>query len=161
MKLFPKEQYQIELQNNASIAISELRNVTLSDEQFVSNWNNQTFIGKITEDEFEIKLSKKLYGEFCLLKGRLENENGTLEILINPKLKIFLSIIFLFPISGLIMSLITNGFTDSIRLVISTTMFIIILRFLVIEFGFRIISKSGLNKLIKTIGIKNKVQQNL
>ena len=159
MKLFPKEKYHIELQNNASIAISELRNETLSDEQFISNWNNQTFIGKITENEFEIKLSKKLYGEFCLLRGSLENKHGTLEILINPKLKIFLSIIFLFPFSGLIMSLIINGLTNSTGLVISTIMFIIILRFLVIEFGFRIISKSGLNKLIKIIEIKNKVQQ--
>jgi hypothetical protein len=45
--------------------ISELKKRTLSKEQFVANWNNQTFIGEIIENEFEIKLSKVVRRVLC------------------------------------------------------------------------------------------------
>ena len=60
MKIFPKNDYSIELNIDSSLAISELKNHTLPKEQFVTNWNNQAFIGKIEKNEFEIKLSKKI-----------------------------------------------------------------------------------------------------
>ncbi len=60
MKIFPEKDYSIELNKDSSLAISELKNQTLSKEQFVTNWNNQSFIGKVETNEFEVKLSKKL-----------------------------------------------------------------------------------------------------
>ena len=56
MKIFPEKDYFFELNKDSSIAISELNNQTLSKEQFVTNWNNQSFIWKIENNEFEIKL---------------------------------------------------------------------------------------------------------
>ena len=74
MKIFPIKKYSIVLMNERAKVISELKKDTLSDEQFVSNWNKQTFIGKVNETNFEIKLSKKLYGDFCVFKGILEEK---------------------------------------------------------------------------------------
>lgn len=149
MKLLPSRYYSIELQNDSSIAMTELENHTLSDEQFVANWNNQAFIGKINNEEFEIKLSKNLYGAFCVLNGKLEKRNGTLEIRVGKTFKILFLIIVLFVISGLVVSIIQNRLDTLFPLIMT----IIVFRFIFIEFSFRYISKTGLNKLSKIIGI--------
>ena len=154
MKIFPIKKYSIVLINGREKVISELKKDTLSDEQFVSNWNKQTFIGKVNETNFEIKLSKKLYGDFCVFKGILEEKKGSLEIEINKTFKIILSVIFLIPIIGFLTSLFKNGFENSVELIFPTIMFIIILRFVLIELGFQIISKNGINKLCKIIRIE-------
>ncbi len=62
MKVFPKKVYSIELINESSVAISELKDQTLSKDQFIINWSDQAFIGEIEKNEFEIKLSKKFFG---------------------------------------------------------------------------------------------------
>jgi len=80
MKIFPESNYFIELNNDSILAIRELKNRTLSKEQFVTNWNNQIFIGQVKENKFEIKLSKKLLEKFCVLNGKLDNRKGTLKI---------------------------------------------------------------------------------
>ncbi|WP_025665367.1 hypothetical protein [Aquimarina megaterium] len=149
MKLFPTKYYSIELLNDSSIALTELKNHTLSDEQFVADWNNQVFIGKIYDNEFEIKLSKNLYGAFCVLNGKLEKRCGTLEIRVGKTFKILFLIIVLFAISVLVISTIQNRLDTLFQSVIA----IISLRFIFIEFGFRIISKTGLDKLTRIIGI--------
>jgi hypothetical protein len=154
MKIYPTKKYSINLIKERSKTLSELKNRTLSDEQFVSNWNKQTFLGKINEYSFEVMLSKKIYGSFCIFTGKLEELSGTLEIQINKTFKIVLFFIFLFPIFGFLTSLIQNGFNNSIELIFPTIMFIIILRFIFIEFGFKIISKKGVNELSKIMELK-------
>lgn len=154
MKIYPIKKYPIILIDGRSKAISRLKKETLSHEQYVSDWNRQKFIGKIDETNFEIKLSKKLYGSFCIFKGRLQEQNGTLEIEINKAFKVILFILFLFPILGLLTSLFKNDFKDSSKLLLPTIMFIIILRFVFIEFSFQIISKCGIKKLSKIIKIE-------
>lgn len=155
MKIYPIKKYSITLINGRSKAMSELQKETLSDEQFVSDWNKQIFLGKVNETNFELKLSKKIYGNFCVFKGQLEDKNGTLEIIINNTFKVILFVVFLFPIFGFLTSIFKNGFKNSIELLLPTIFFILILRFVFIELGFRIISKIGVNKLSKIIGIEN------
>jgi hypothetical protein len=155
MKIYPIKKYSITLINGRSKAMSELQKETLSDEQFVSDWNKQIFLGKVNETNFELKLSKKIYGNFCVFKGQLEDKNGTLEIIINKTFKVILFVVFLFPIFGFLTSIFKNGFKNSIELLLPTIFFILILRFVFIELGFQIISKIGVNKLSKIIGIEN------
>jgi len=150
MKIFPENDYSIELNNDSSLAISELKNQTLSKEQFVTNWNNQAFIGEIEGNEFEVKLSKKLTGEICVLKGKLENKKGTLEIRIGKIFRIIFIAIVLFAISGIITAIIQNKLEVIFHLVIT----VLVMRFIFLELGFRIVSKSGIKKLTETIGIK-------
>ena len=154
MKIFPTKKYSITLKTNSSDAISELQKTTLSDEQFVADWNKQTFIGKIRESEFEVKLSKKTYGALCVLKGKLEKDNGILEISVNRIFKIIIVVFYLWPIVGFIISLIKYGFKNSTDLIFITIMFPFFVRFAMVELIFRIVSNIGLNKLIKIIGIK-------
>ena len=150
MKIFPESDYSIELNNDSMFAISELKKWTLSKEQFLANWNNQTFIGEIKENEFEIKLSKKLFGEFCVVNGKLDNRKGRLKIRISKILKIIFVAIVLFSLSGIIVAIIQN----KMDLIFKLVMTILIMRFFFLELGFRIASNCIINRLTKIIGIK-------
>ena len=150
MKIFPESDYSIELNNDSELALVELKNRTLSNEQFVTKWSNQTFIGKIQNDKFEIKLSRKLFGEFCILNGKLENKTGTLKIRTGKNFKIIFVAIVLFVLSGIVVSIIQN----KLELIFKFIATIFIMRFVFLELGFRIVSKSALNKLTEIIGIK-------
>ena len=150
MKIFPKNDYSIELNNDSASAILDLKNRTLSKKQFVANWDNQTFIGEIQENKFEIKLSKKLFGEFCVLNGKLENGKGILEIRTGKIFKMIFVAIILFILSGIILSIIQNKTELIIQLIIS----ILVMRYIFLELGFRIVSKIALNKLTEIIEIK-------
>lgn len=151
MKIFPEKDYSIELNKDSSLVISELKNQTLSKEQFVTNWNNQSFIGKIEANAFEVKLSKKLIGEFCVLNGKLENGKGTLKIRTGKIIKIIFIAIVLFALSGII----TAIFRTNFELIFHLVMTILVMRYIFIELGFRLTSKIGINKLSQIIGIKN------
>ncbi|KUO69142.1 MAG: hypothetical protein APF83_12315 [Lutibacter sp. BRH_c52] len=156
MKIFPEKEYSIELNKDSLLGISELKNQTLSEEQFVTNWNNQPFIGKIDKNEFEVKLSKKLIGEFCVLKGKLENQKGTLEIRTGRIIKIIFVAIVLFAVSGIITAIIRTELELIFHLVIT----ILVMRYIFLELGFRLVSKSGIDKLTEIIGIK-KINKNV
>jgi len=150
MRIFPESDYSIELNNDSILSISKLQDLTLSEKQFVTNWNSQVFIGNVKEREFEIRLSKKIPREFCVLKGRFDNRNGILEIRTGKILKIIFVMIMLFSLSGIIVAIIQNKLELIFNLVIS----IIVVRFIFLELGFRLVSKIAINKLIKVIGIK-------
>lgn len=150
MKIFPESDYSIELNNDSMSAISELKNQTLSKERFVANWNNQTFIGEIKENEFEIKLSKKLLGEFCVLNGKLDSRKGRLKIQTGKIFKIIFVAMALFCLSGIIVAIVQN----KLELIFKIVVTILVMRFIFLEFGFRLASKYILNELTEVIGIK-------
>ena len=165
MKIFPTNNYQFELKKESSDALSELEKNTLITDSLVSEWTKKAFIGQVNRNGFKIILSKPGRGAFCILEGKVESYNGTLEIRIHKAFRVMLSLIFLFPLIGFLIALFTKEKEIIISLIIPTLMAIAVFRFIFTELAFRIISKSGLNKLTEIIGItklkKNKVQQRL
>lgn len=151
MKIFPEKDYLIELNNDSSIAISKLKNQTLPKEQYVTNWKDQAFIGEIKNNEFEVILSKELYGSFCTLKGRIDKKRGTLKVLTSKKIKIIFISIILFIISGIFGAIFYAEMITLLKLIIAIPVF----RFVFLELVFRIISKNAIDKLTEIIGIKN------
>lgn len=150
LKIFPENNYSIELTNDSTSAISNLKNCTVSKEQYVTNWNNQLFIGKIKENEFELKLSKKLYGDFCIVHGKLENKKGTLEIQTGKILKILFILIITFTLSGMVTAMVQHKFELLFKLMIA----IVIIRFIFLELGFRYVSKRLLKRLTEELKVK-------
>ena len=148
MKIFPETKYVIGLKNESSKTLSNLQKETLSDEQFIVKWN-KIFIGKVSQDGFEIKLAKKIFGSFCTVKGKLENKNGMLEIQISKIYKLLLGVLVLFLISGFVISLIRTEFETSLKIIL----LILGYRFLFVELWFRVNSKNSMNELTKVIGI--------
>ena len=155
MKIFPEKDFSIELNQNSSLSISELKNETLSEEQYVVNWNSQSFIGKFKKNEFQLKLSKKILGEFCVLNGKLENKKGVLKIRTSKRLKIIFTIYILFIICGIITAIIQNDLKTILGLITN----ILFMRYILLELGFRIASKRGIKKLTEIIGINNRTEK--
>jgi len=150
MKIFPEKDYFFELNKDCLLAISDLKNQTLPEEQFTVKWNNQSFIGKVERNEFKLKILKKIIGEFCVIKGKLENKKGTLEIRTGKIIKIIFAAIVLFALSGIITAIIRTEW----ELIFHLTMTILVMRFIFLELGFKLASKSGIIKLSKIIEIK-------
>jgi hypothetical protein len=150
MKIFPEKDYSIELKNNSSLAISELKSQTLSEEQFFTNWDSQAFSGKIEKNEFKVKLSKKLIGEFCVIEGKLDKKKGILKLSISTTVKFIFIFFVLFAFSGIITAIVQN----ELEIIFDLIMTILVMRFIFLELAFRYVSKRGITKLTETIGIK-------
>ena len=153
MNIFPIKHYEIELLNDSSKALSELENNTMITDSLSSEWTKKAFIGQVNENGFKIISSVPGRGAFCVLNGKLESKKGVVEITINKAFRIMLSIIFLFPIVGFIISFFIKEIEVSISLILPTLMSIVVFRFILTEIAFRIISKNSLKKLTKIIGI--------
>ncbi|NHN24770.1 hypothetical protein FIA58_003690 [Flavobacterium jejuense] len=149
MQLFPQKECIIELNNNSEQAISKLKDQTLSKEQFVADWDKQAFIGKIENHVFEIKLSKKLYGNFCVLKGKLENQKAFVQIHTSKVIKIGFVVMIVISISAMLTAIIHNRWEDILKYILA----VLVLKFIFIELGFRIVSQKGIKRLTEIIGI--------
>ncbi|WP_031457064.1 hypothetical protein [Flavobacterium chungangense] len=155
MNIFPIKHYEIELLSDSSKALAELKKNTLITNSLTSEWTKKAFIGQVNESGFKIISSIPGRGAFCVLNGKLESKKGFVEITINKAFRILLSIIFLFPIIGFIISFFIKEIEVSISLIIPTLMSIVVFRFILTEIAFRIISKNSLKKLTEIIGITN------
>lgn len=153
MNIFPIKNYEIELSNDSSKALYELKKNTMITDSLISEWTEKAFIGQVNENVFKIISSKPGRGAFCVLNGKLEAKKGSVEITINKAFRVMLSILFLFPIVGLIISFFIKEFKVSFSLIIPSLMSFVVFRFIFTEIAFRIISKSGLKKLTEIIGI--------
>ncbi|MFV9484910.1 hypothetical protein ACNI3T_13760 [Christiangramia sp. ASW11-125] len=149
--MFPEKIYSIELLTEKKYAITKLKNVTLSDEQFVSHWNDQTFIGEIGENEFQIKLSRKLIGEFCILTGIIDNGRVKIKAGISKTLKLLFILASLFALSGIITAVFQNKLSAIIPIILS----VIVIRYIFLEIGFRLVFNRLENKLTRIIKPKN------
>lgn len=154
MKIFPTNNYEFELINESSDALSELEKNTLITDSLVSEWTKKAFIGQVNKNGFKVISSKSGRGAFCVLEGKLESKKGTLEIRIHKVFRIMLSLIYLFPIIGFTIALFTKEKEIIISLIVPTIMAIIVFRFIFTELAFRIISRNGLRKLTEIIGIR-------
>ena len=148
MKIFPEKKYIIDLENDKSKALVDLQKETLSDEQFIVKWN-KIFIGKVSQNGFEINLARKSIGSFCVIKGTLEKKKGILEIQVSKIYKMIIGAFAIFLLSGIFISIAQNELEILMRILFS----ILVFRFVFIELGFILNSKKSLNKLTKVIGI--------
>ena len=150
MKIYPQEEYSIELYDPLETVILKLKSATLAKNKFVSNWNNQLFIGTIEKDKFEINLSKKVSGNFFTLKGEFHSKKGTLEIKVSDRLKLFFVTTLLFILIGIIIAIYKNKLEVLAELVLS----VFIIRYLFLELAFNLFSKIILKKLKNIVKIK-------
>ena len=161
MKIFPTYYYQFEIKKKSSDALSELKKNTMITNSLVSEWTKKAFIGQVGDNEFKIISSKPGRGAFCVLEGEIESYNGTLEIRIHKAFRVMLSLVFLFPIIGFLIALFTEEKKVIISLIIPSLMALVVFRFVFTELAFRIISKTGLNKLIEIIGITKLIKNEI
>lgn len=156
MKLFPNKNLTVELSNDRLTTLNELKQITKLTDRLVSEHTDKEFIGQVSDSGFKIISSEIGRGAICVFVGKLQDSIGDLEIRIHKAFKVMFSILMLMPIAGFIIAVITNGIQNSIGILIPMFMGILFVRFIFMELSFRFISKTGLNKLNRLIGLKTK-----
>lgn len=153
MKLFPKRNFKAELSEISSVAMGELKRNTDITDSLISDWTKKAFRGQVNENGFKIISSEIGRGAICVLNGKFDGKTGEIEVRIHKAFKIMFSILMLMPIIGFVIIALTNGIKESFGIIIPLIVLIIFVRFIFMELSFRFISKTGLNKLTRIIGI--------
>jgi hypothetical protein len=154
MKLFPHKIVMVELSDNRATTLNVLRHNTKLTDVLGSYYTDKDFIGQVDDAGFKIISSEVGRGAVCVFVGDLQDSIGRIEIRIHNAFKMMFSILMLMPIVVLAISIANEGIRESAGLIFVTLMTIVLLRFVFIEFSFRFISRTGLNKLSKITGIK-------
>ncbi|WP_340155315.1 hypothetical protein [uncultured Winogradskyella sp.] len=165
MKIFPTKNFTAELSENNAIAMAELKRNTDITDTLVSAYTKKGFRGQVNENEFKVISSEIGRGAICVLNGKFDGKTGEIEIRIHKAFKVMFSILMLMPIIGFGIVAITSGIEKSYGIIFPMIMGILFIRFVFMELSFRFVSKNGMNKLKRTIGIttlkKNEAQQRI
>jgi len=153
MKLFPYKILTVKMSHDRLTTLNGLKHLTKLTDRLVSVHTKKEFIGQVTDSGFKIISSEIGRGAFCVFEGELQDTYGHLEIRIHTAFKIMTSILMLMPIAALVFDLFTQGIEKSVEMLAPVIMGILIIRFVFIEICFRFISKTGLNKLERLIGL--------
>jgi hypothetical protein len=154
MKLFPSKNIVVELRDDRTTTLNELRRITKLSEKLVSTHTSKEFIGQVHDGGFKIISSEVGRGAVCVFIGEFQDSIGNVEIRINNAFKVMFSILMLMPIIGLGISIATQRIEESTAAILLTTIVILFIRFVLFELSFRFISKTGFNKLTRLIGLK-------
>lgn len=157
MKLFPNKNITVELRDDRASTLNELRRNTKLTDKLLSDYTDKEFIGQVDERGFRIISSEIGRGAVCVFVGEFQDSIGKIEIRIHRVFKIIFSILILMPVIGFGISIATQGIEKSIAIILPMTAAILFIRFVFIELSFRFISKTGLNKLTRVIGIKERL----
>ena len=157
MKLFPNKNFKVELSENSSSAMTDLKQHTKLTSNIVSKWGvKEDFIGQVDQNGFKVISSIVGFGALCVLTGKFENSSGQIEVRFHKAFKILFSILLLYPLIGFFIIWKTKGIETAKDFLPTLVIAFLAIRFLFMELSFRVISKIGLNKLTKTIGIKTR-----
>ena len=154
MKMFPTKKFTAELTENSAVAMAELKRNTDITDTLVSDYTKKEFRGQVNENEFKVISSEIGRGAICVLNGKFDGKTGEIEIRIHKAFKVMFSILMLMPIVGFGIVAITNGIEKSYGIILPMIMSILFVRFVFMELSFRFVSKTGINKLKRVIGIK-------
>jgi hypothetical protein len=153
MKLFPNRSFTVELMGDRATALNKLRRNTKLTNKLVSGYTDKNFIGQVGACGFKIISSEIGRGAVCVFLGEFQESIGTVEIRIHNAFKVMFSILMVMPIIASGIMIATQGI-ESIGIVGSMILAILVVRLVFIELSFRLISRTGFKKLIKMIGIK-------
>ena len=160
MKLFPSKYLTVELREDRVATLNELKRNTKLTDNLISSYTDKKFIGKVNESGFKIISSEIGRGAVCVFTGELQDSVGELEIRIHNAFKVMFSILLSYPLIGFGLITYNQGFEEGIIFLPVHITVLLFIRFVFIELSFRFISKTGLNKLTKTIEIKTRHNNN-
>lgn len=153
MNLYPKRHYFIELNKSSSYILNLIQEKTTDPKLFIADYRKQSFIGKINSNEFQLTLSIKIFGFFCLFYGEFKNETGELEVKLHKYAKYLFSSIFISYLLALISTILNSNYL--VENVLGIVIHTLLLRFVFIKYGFRYFTKKGIRELSQIDGIKS------
>lgn len=142
----------VQLRDDRATTLDELRRNTKLTGTLVSLSTDKEFIGQVNDSGFKIISSEIGRGAVCIFIGEFQGSLGTLEIRIHKAFKIIFAILMISPLIGLGIAGLLDGIVTA--MIPLTIIGVVFARFVLVELSFRFISKTGLNKLEKIIGLK-------
>lgn len=154
MKLFPSDEFRVELKNDSQIAMAKLKSNTKLTKSLVSKYGvKEDFIGQVDNNGFKVILSLRGVGAFCVLTGQFQNKNGTLKIHVHKVFRVLITILFTFPFIGFGIVASQNGLQEAVELLIPLILLLLFTRFVLLGITYKVISNMGLKRLSETIEI--------
>lgn len=154
MKIFPTSSYTFKIIGAESESLDRLKRKTEISESLTSQITDKSFRGIIKNNTFRIISSEIGKGAFCVLTGKIDDKNGQIDVEINKAFRILLTVLLCFPFIGLIAQIFTNKEEFSIIFILVAILQLLMIRYVFIEFAFRRLSKSSLNKLSDVLDIE-------
>lgn len=146
MKIFPKNNYKFKLIDEDSETLERLNRRTEFSHSLISMSTDKSFIGRINNNNFRIISSEVGFGAFSVLSGSIKDKEGEVSIEIHKLFRGFICLFLCFPVIGLIIQSVTNKEFSMIFILVASAQLILI-RYFFVEFTYRRLSKSSLNRL--------------
>ena len=153
MNIFPTIEKNFKLTNNQKETLNRLNRRTDKSENLTSKYTDKSFRGIINQNELKIISSTIGKGAFCVMTGKINSESGTVKVEIYKVFKVLLSVFLLFPIAGIIISLLTKVQEFSILMILVMIGQVLIIRYAFIGITFKFLSKESLNRLRDVLDI--------
>jgi hypothetical protein len=155
MEIFPTKELRFKLLDSKAETIERLKRRTEFSEKMTSNFTNRSFRGILKDDEFKIISSEIGKGALCVMTGKIDNENGYVNVEINKAFRILFSIFFLLPVLAIIIESIKKP-NDILIFILVAIGQILMIRYFFIGFFFSRMSKQSLNRLRDVLDIEFK-----
>lgn len=154
MKIFPKNSYKFKIIGEDLETLERLNRRTEFSDNLISINTSKSFIGKINKNNFRIISSQVGFGAFCVLNGFIKDKNGEVSIEIHKVFRGFICLFLCFPIIGLIIQSVFKREFSLIFVLVALGQLILI-RYFFIEFTYRRLSKSSLNRLADVLDFED------
>ncbi len=154
MKIFPTKELEFKLIDDQEVTLGRLNRRTEKSESLISRYAHNSFRGIINGKEFKLISSAIGRGAFCVMKGKISGNQGSVKVEIHKTFKIILGVILILPVLGVLIIISIGKEAFSPTLVLVAIGQVIIIRYLFIELAFRMLSNSSLNRLRDVLDIE-------
>lgn len=153
MKIFPSKTYKVTLDRPYSEAFERLKEHTDPTKYLYSDFTSKSFRGIVNTNKFKIISSEIGLGAVCVLEGKYDDSTLIIHSRINNAFKVMMSILMLMPIVGIGVILLIQQPVQSFSPLLGLIISLLVLRFVFIEFNYRLSSKRAVKRLKNVLGI--------
>ena len=147
MNIFPTKEQKFKIIDDQAETLDRLNRRTEKSKNLTYQNTDKSFRGIINGNEFKIISSVTAKGVFCVMTGTIDSLNGTVKIEIHKVFKVLLSIFLCFPIIGMIAFIFSESQEFSPIIILVMIGQFLMIRYVFIGFGFKLLSKYSLNRL--------------
>jgi hypothetical protein len=137
MKIFPTNNYKIELNDSPEMIIELLKLNTLQSNSLSTVKTDKEFIGRINEKQFEIIGSEVGIGAFVVLRGNFSDRTINAFTEINKPFKVLISLILVLGICGISYNVFKIGLNEALGMILLLAMFILLIQFILLGVFFK------------------------
>lgn len=147
MKFWPSVNLSFRLLDDQNTTLDRLKRRTEFSKLLASSPTEKSFRGKINGNQFRIISSEIPKGPLCVLDGEILEEQGRVKVEVNSAFKIIFGIVLCFPVIATLIEIFSENGEFSFALIPITLLGILVIRFVILGYLFKIESRKSLSRL--------------